>query len=284
VQAQCWYALLAQCAARYLPACLVAFLPLQAVAGAGAIAMSTPLNEHLTPIADAASVDAAIERRSSIRAFLPTPVPRGVLEAILRVACRAPSGNNAQPWRVYVLEGAVRDGLVHKVLEADNALRDHPEQDTRYRSEYDYYPRHWVEPYLARRRANGWGLYGLLGIGRADKDRMREQHQRNFCFFDAPVGLMFTLNRVMGQGSLLDYGSFLQNLMLAARARNLATCAQAAWNNYSSLVLPYIGASAEEYLVCGMALGYPDPDAPVNTFFTPREPLENTVCWVNRES
>jgi len=235
---------------------------------------------HLEPIADTASVDAAIERRASIRAFLPDPVPRETLEAILRVACRAPSGNNAQPWRVYVLEGAVKDDLVRKVLEADDALRDHPEQQTRFRAEYDYYPRQWVEPYLARRRANGWGLYGVLGIGRADKDKMRVQHQRNFRFFDAPVGLMFTLDRVMGQGSLLDCGTFIQNVMVAARARNLATCAQAAWNGYSPIVLPHIGASAEEYLVCGMALGYPDPDAVVNTFFTPREPLENVVRWV----
>jgi nitroreductase len=242
--------------------------------------MTTTLNEHLAPITDPANVDAAIERRSSIRAFLPAPVPRAVLEAILRVASRAPSGNNAQPWRVYVLEGAAKSELERKVLEADDALRDHPELEARYRAEYDYYPRHWVEPYLARRRANGWGLYGLLGIGRGDKDKMRAQNQRNFRFFDAPVGLLFTLDRVMGQGSLLDYGTFLQNIMLAARARNLATCPQAAWNDYSSLILPYIGASAEEYLVCGMALGYPDRDAPVNTFFTPREPLENIVRWV----
>ena len=236
--------------------------------------------QHLEPIADPTSVDAVIERRASTRAFLPAPVPRDVLEAILRVACRAPSGNNAQPWRVYVLQGAVKDELVRKVLEADDAQRDHPELQTHYRADYDYYPRHWVEPYLARRRANGWGLYGVLGIGRADKDKMRVQHQRNFRFFDAPVGLMFTLDRVMGQGSLLDYGTFIQNIMLAARARNLATCPQAAWNDYSSIVLPHIGALAEEYLVCGMALGYPDPDAPVNTFFTPREPLENVVHWV----
>ena len=246
--------------------------------------MTTPLNQHLSLIADPANVDAVIERRTSIRAFLPTPVPRAALEAVLHVACRAPSGSNAQPWRVYVLEGAVKDELVRQVLATDDERRDHPELETRYRADYDYYPRHWVEPYQARRRANGWGLYGLLGIGRQDKDKMRVQHQRNFCFFDAPVGLLFTLSRVMGQGSLLDYGAFLQNIMLAARARNLATCAQAAWNEYSSIILPYVGASAEEYLVCGMALGYPDPDAPVNAFFTPREPLENVVRWVEQPS
>ncbi|MDR0480101.1 MAG: nitroreductase [Burkholderiaceae bacterium] len=247
--------------------------------------MTTPFHqppEHLAPIADPASVDAAIERRVSIRAFLPTPVPRAVLEAILRVASRAPSGNNAQPWHVYVLEGATKDDLARKVLDADNARREHPELETRYRPDYDYYPRHWVEPYLARRRANGWGLYGLLGIGRTDKDQMRAQQQRNLCFFDAPVGLMLTLDRVMGQGSLLDSGMFIQNLMLAARARGLATCPQAAWNEYSSIVLPHIGAAAEEYLVCSVALGYPDPAAPVNAFFTPREPLENFVHWVKQ--
>ena len=231
-------------------------------------------------VADPASVDAAIENRFSARAFLPTPVPRETLEDILRVARRAPSGTNAQPWKVYVLQGAKRDELVHQVCAAHDELRQHPELESQYRADYDYYPRQWVEPYLGRRRQNGWSLYGLLGIGKGDKDAMHAQHQRNFRFFDAPVGLMFTLDRVMGQGSLVDYGMFLQNIMLAARARGLHTCPQAAWNNFGSIILPLIGASAEEMLVCGMSLGYADESAPVNSFFTPREPVQTFTHWV----
>ncbi|HOB66485.1 nitroreductase [Ottowia sp.] len=231
-------------------------------------------------IHDPASVDAAIENRFSARAFLPTPVPRETLQDILDVARRAPSGTNAQPWKVYVLQGAPKDELVQKVCAAHDELRQHPELETKFRADYDYYPRHWVDPYLARRRQNGWSLYGLLGIEKGDKDKMHAQHQRNFRFFDAPVGLMFTLDRVMGQGSLVDYGMFLQNIMLAARARGLHTCPQAAWNDYASIVLPHIGATAEEMLVCGMSLGWADEAALVNTFHTPREDVANFTHWV----
>ncbi len=231
-------------------------------------------------IADPASVDAAIENRFSARAFLPTPVPRETLEDILRVARRAPSGTNAQPWKVYVLQGAKKDELVQKVCAAHDELRQHPELETKYRADYDYYPRHWVEPYLGRRRQNGWSLYGLLGIGKGDKDKMHAQHQRNFRFFDAPVGLMFTLDRVMGRGSLVDYGMFLQNIMVAARARGLHTCPQAAWNDYASIVLPHVGATADEMLVCGMSLGHADEAALVNTYSTPREEVANFTHWV----
>ena len=227
------------------------------------------------------SIAEAIEYRMSTRAFFPDkPVARETLEKILRLASRAPSGTNAQPWKVYVVQGKVRDTLCDKVCAAHDTLREHPEMETRYRPDYDYYPRHWVEPYLGRRRQNGWALYGLLGIQKGDKEKMHAQHQRNYRFFDAPVGLLFTIDRVMGQGSLLDYGGFLQNIMLAAAAEGLATCPQAAWNEFSSIVLPHIGASAEEMLVCGMALGYADPDAKVNELETPREPTENFVHWV----
>jgi len=231
-------------------------------------------------VIDAASVDAAITSRMSARAFLPKPVPRETIEHILQVASRAPSGTNTQPWRVYVLQGASRDGLVAKVCAAHDAVRVDPALAAQYQEEYDYYPQQWVSPYIDRRRENGWGLYGLLGIGKADKDRMHEQHQRNFRFFDAPVGLMFTIDRVMGRGSLVDYGMFLENIMVAARGHGLHTCPQAAWNGYASIIRPHIGASDHEMLVCGMALGYADPDALVNTFHTPRVPVESFTTWL----
>jgi len=233
-----------------------------------------------TVVADPASVDAAIESRFSARAFLPQPVPRETLEAILRVASRAASGTNTQPWKVYVLQGATRDQLVEKVCAAHDALYADPSLAAQYREEYDYYPEKWVSPYIDRRRENGWSLYGLLGITKGDKDRMHAQHQRNFRFFDAPVGLMFTLDRVMGRGSLVDYGMFLQNIMVAARARGLHTCPQAAWNGFAKIILPHIGAGPDEMLVCGMSLGWADPVAPVNSFHTPREPVERFTRWV----
>lgn len=234
-----------------------------------------------TVVADPASVAAAIGSRFSCRAFLrEQPVPRAAIEEILAVASRAPSGTNTQPWRVYVLQDASRDGLVQKVCAAHDALYADPSLAAQYAEEWDYYPQKWVSPYIDRRRENGWSLYGLLGIARGEKDKMHAQHQRNYRFFDAPVGLMFTIDRVMGRGSLMDYGMFLQNIMVAARAHGLHTCPQAAWNGYARIVLPHIGAGDDEMLVCGMSLGYADLAHPVNGFHTPREPVAGFTRWV----
>jgi nitroreductase len=229
----------------------------------------------------AATVDTAITSRMSTRAFTQQIVPQQTLHDILQVASRAPSGTNTQPWKVYVLQGDSRATLVDKVCAAHDALRANPALAAEYREEYDYYPEKWVSPYIDRRRENGWGLYNLLGIGKGDKDKMHAQHQRNYRFFDAPVGLMFTIDRVMGRGSLLDYGMFLQNIMVAARARGLHTCPQAAWNGFASIILPHIGAGADEMLVCGMALGYADAHAPVNGFHTPRQPVSEFTHWLD---
>lgn len=231
-------------------------------------------------VPDRTSVDIAIESRFSARAFLPTEVPRETIADILRVASRAPSGTNTQPWRVYVVQGARRDALVKQVCDAHDALRADPSLAANYPPEYDYYPTQWVSPYIDRRRENGWGLYGLLGITKGDKDRMHAQHQRNFRLFDAPVGLFFTVDRVLGRGSLVDYGMFLQNVMLAARARGLHTCPQAAWNDFAAIVRPAIGAGDDEMMVCGMAMGFADPADPVNGFHTPREPVASFTRWV----
>jgi len=231
--------------------------------------------------AAAPDVDTAIDSRMSVRAFLPNPVPRELLADLLSVASRAPSGTNTQPWKVYVLQGTSRDGLVAKVCQAADAVRADPALAAQYREAYDYYPEKWVSPFIDRRRENGWGLYGLLGIGKADRDKMHAQHLRNYMFFDAPVGLVFTVDKVMGRGSLLDYGMFLQNIMLAARARGLHTCPQAAWNGYASIVLPHVGAGDHEMMVCGMALGYADPADKVNTFRTPRVPAAEFTTWLD---
>jgi nitroreductase len=226
------------------------------------------------------AVDAAITTRMSVRAFTNRAVPRATIEHILQVASRAPSGTNCQPWKVYVLQGASRDALVEKVCAAHDAMRADPAVAAQYTEEYDYYPQQWVSPYIDRRRENGWGLYGLLGIGKGDKDKMHAQHQRNYRFFDAPVGLMFTVDRVMGRGSLVDYGAFLQNIMVSARGQGLHTCPQAAWNGFHKLIMPHIGAGENEMLVCGMALGFADETAPVNGFHTPRVPVSEFTHWL----
>jgi nitroreductase len=216
-----------------------------------------------------AAVDAAITSRRSIRAFLPTPVPRATIEEILWVAARAPSGTNTQPWNVYVLTGAAKDELSRKVL----AAYDDPEEAATHRQEYAYYPTEWRSPFIDRRRKIGWNLYGLLKIGKTDKARMHDQHGRNYSFFDAPVGLMFTIDRVMQQGSWLDLGMFLQNIMIAARGRGLDTCPQAAFMQFHRIIMEHIGAPSNQMLVCGMSLGYADPNAVENTLATEREPV-----------
>jgi nitroreductase len=225
-------------------------------------------------------VDEAILSRRSTRAFTAQPVAKEVVAELLAVASRAPSGTNTQPWKVYVLQGASRTELADKVCAVHDATRNDPSLAAKYQEEYDYYPQKWVSPYIDRRRENGWSLYGLLGIGKADKDKMHDQHQRNYRFFGAPVGLMFTMDRVMGRGSLVDFGMFLQNFMVAARGRGLDTCPQAAWNGFAKIIMPHIGATPDEMLVCGMALGYADQGAIVNTLTTPRVPVEQFTHWL----
>jgi nitroreductase len=216
-----------------------------------------------------AIVDAAITSRKSTRAFLATPVSRETLEQILSVASRAPSGTNTQPWNVYVLTGAAKQELSNKIL----AAYDDPEEAATHKEEYAYYPTEWRSPYIDRRRKIGWDLYGLLKIGKTDKSRMHDQHGRNYSFFDAPVGLMFTIDRVMQQGSWLDFGMFLQNIMVAARARGLDTCPQAAFTQFHRIIMEHIGAPPNQMLVCGMSLGVADRSAPENALVTEREPV-----------
>ena len=232
-------------------------------------------------VLDPAAVDAAITSRMAVRAFTAQAVPRETIAEVLQVASRAPSGTNTQPWKVYVLQGASRDALVNKVCAAHDAIQANPALLADYKEQYDYYPTQWFSPYIDRRRENGWGLYGLLGITKGDKDKMHLQHQRNYRFFDAPVALLFTIDKVMGRGSLLDYGMFMENLMIAARGHGLHTCPQAAWNGFSSIVLPHIGAGESEMLVCAIALGYADETAKVNTFRTPRVSAAEFTTWLD---
>jgi nitroreductase len=213
-------------------------------------------------------VDEVIRSRRSVRGFLPTPVSQETILEILDVATRAPSGTNTQPWKVTVVTGARKEALSRELI----ATALDPARDTEHEQEYSYYPDKWVHPYLDRRRKVGYDLYGLLGIAKGNRDRMQRQFALNYDFFGAPVGLFFTMDRIMGQGSWLDYGMFLQNVMLAARARGLDTCPQAAFTKYHRIVACHLEIPEEQMLLCGMALGYKDGDKIENSLQTSREP------------
>lgn len=208
----------------------------------------------------------AMATRRSVRGFLPTPIPRATIEAILGAAARAPSGSNIQPWKVRVTQGAEKARLSTALHAAHDAGATVPR-------EYEYYPRRWREPYLARRRKVGWDLYALAGVARGDQAAGHAQRGRNFDFFGAPVGLFFTLDRDLEQGSWLDMGMFIQNVMLAARGHGLDTCAQAAFCDHHDIVRTHLGIPDGEALVCGMSLGWADPDEPTNRLATERAPV-----------
>lgn len=236
------------------------------------------MNRFDTPTPEqTAAVDAAIKTRHSLRAFLPTPVPRQTLEDILEVARWAPSGTNTQPWQVHVLTGEALKRVAGRI----HAAYLDPEQNAAHKEAYAYYPHEWRSPYIDRRRKVGWDLYGLLGIAKTDKARMQHQHGRNFVFFDAPVGLFFTIDRVMQQGSWLDYGMFLQNVMIAARARGLHTCPQAAFTQFHRLIAEELQLGEEQMLVCGMSLGFADPAAVENGLVTERAPVAEFARFID---
>lgn len=205
----------------------------------------------------------ALETRRSVRAFLPTPVPRETIERILTLAARAPSGTNMQPWNVHVVTGAARARLCDAVLAAFDA----GEADDR---EWQYYPDPFFEPYLARRRKVGWDLYGALGIARGETAKMHAQHGRNFRFFDAPVGMIVTIHRDLKIGSWLDLGIFLGALCAAARGEGLHTCLQAAWAPHQRIIRQHLPIPPEHTVVCGVALGHEDAAAPENALRTER--------------
>lgn len=233
------------------------------------------MNNPTPPAAPHLGVHAALYQRKSIRAFCPEPVPRPVIERILAAAARAPSGTNIQPWRVRVVSGAARARLVDAVMAFRTA---NPGVE---KWAYPYYPAKWKEPYLGRRRKVGWDLYGLLGIKRSDGDLIAAQHNRNFTFFDAPVGLIFSIDSELERGSWLDYGMFIQSLLLAAEAEGLGTCPQACWVGHADIVARTLGFAADEQLVCAVALGYPDRDATVNQLTTERAALEEFVTFID---
>ncbi len=219
------------------------------------------------------SVDEAITSRRSVRAFKADPVPNGTISHILEVASRAPSGTNMQPWHVHVFTGVALKSLCDAVLDA---FWNEPEE---HQSDRLHYLKKNRDPYLARRRKVGWDLYGLLGIGKGEREKTREFHSLNYKFFDAPVGLIFTIDRDMGWMSWLDYGMFIQNICLAARGQGLHTCPQAAWASYHEVVEKHLNLPKIKMVHCGLSLGYEDTDAVVNSLETEREPVAEFVTF-----
>ena len=213
------------------------------------------------------NVSEALATRKSIRAFRPDPVPRATIEKILRAAARAPSGGNLQPWKVHVLLGPARDELVRRTKAY---MTTHPMGG---RPEYHIYPPDLTEPYKSRRFTVGEQMYATLGIPREDKARRLQQFVKNWEFFGAPVGLIFSIDRQMQQGQWADLGMFLQSIMLLAREHGLHTCAQEAWAPFHETVREYLKVPYNEMIFCGMAVGHADESAPINTLVSERAPL-----------
>ena len=224
-------------------------------------------------------VDQAITSRHSVRAFKNTPLDTQTIKDILNIACRAPSGNNIQPWKVYVVTGQKREALIQKVCAAQKEIFSNPENADLYQETFKYYPIKWTSPFIERRRENGWGLYGLLGIQKGEQDKMQQQLLRNYQLFDAPVGLFFTANTILETGSKMDIAMMIQNVMITAKARGIDSCPQAAWNPFHQVVAEVLDIPDDEELVCAVALGYADQTQVVNQLHTPRVPAEEFAVF-----
>lgn len=219
-------------------------------------------------------VSEALSIRKSVRAFLDKPVERQQIVSLLEAARLAPSGSNIQPWHVVVLSGDKKNALQQQLETAFRA--GVPNQQ-----DYTYYPVNWTEPYKARRKAYGLQLYESLNITRDDKQRRMAQWIANYHSFDAPVLLLFFMDKTMETGSYIDYGMFLQSLMLAAVEQGLATCAQAALCDYADVIREFLGYENDEVLICGMALGYEDSEAEVNNYRTPRVAVKQFTRFID---
>lgn len=217
------------------------------------------------------SVVQAISGRRSVRAFLSDPVGEETVREILTIASRAPSGTNIQPWVVHVAMGEARNRIARAGREAADAGE--------ITLEYKYLPDNMQEPWLSRRRAIGYALFEKYGIARDDYPARKSAMLRNFDFFDAPVGLFFCMDRTHALGAWLDCGMFMQNVMVAARGFGLETCPQQAWCDIGPIVHRELGIPDTHVVLSGMALGYEDNSAVVNTLESSRIPVEEFATW-----
>jgi len=218
-------------------------------------------------------VSEAINSRRSMRVFKPDPVAKADIEWIIANATRAASNGNLQPWQLYVTMGAARKRLSAAILGAIDA-NDHGPG-----GEYDVYPKEFTPVYDARRKLVGKQLYTLLEVPRGDAAGMQKQFRKNFDFFDAPVGMILCVERRMGNGQWIDSGIFLDQLMLLAREKGLHTCPQAAFSRYQHVVRRELGIPDDQIVICGLALGYADPDAVPNNLITERAPIGDFTKW-----
>jgi nitroreductase len=209
----------------------------------------------------------ALEQRKSTRAFLDKPVELKAINTILNAARHAPSGTNTQPWQVAVVTGEAKIRLQTKIEDAFRA-------GDKGKADYTYYPDEWQQPYASRRKECGLLMYKTLGITREDKERQINQWAANYRAFDAPVLLLFFMDNVLQTGSYIDYGMFLQSVMLVAVDQGLATCPQASIADYPEIIKAELGYPEETVLLCGMALGYEDETALVNSYRTSREDVD----------
>ena len=212
-------------------------------------------------------VSMALTTRKSVRAFTSQAVDKSIIQELLRLAGHAPSGVNTQPWEVAVVTGESK-------IRLQQAIEGEARKGTPNSLEYKYYPDEWVEPFKSRRKACGLAMFSTLNITREDKERQREQWMANYRAFDAPVMLLFFVEDILETGSYLDYGMFIQSIMLAALELGLTTCPQAALAEYPNVVREQLNYSTSKTLICGMALGYEDKDALVNSYRTDRLPVE----------
>jgi nitroreductase len=202
--------------------------------------------------ATASAVDRVMRGRFANRFYVDRPVDLATVRQIIDVARHAGTGANVQPWRVHLVAGRAKAVLTEAIGAAHQA-GDHA-------AEYIYLPDTLPEPYASRRRQFGAVFYGALGIDAGDRAARAAQTARNARFFDAPVGLIFTIDRRLERGSWLDLGMFIQNVMLAARARGLDTCAQEFFTRYHAVIRRHLPLAAEEMVACGMSMGFADPE------------------------
>lgn len=213
-----------------------------------------------------------IQQRQCIRAYQAKPVTDDQIEQILQSARWAPSGVNTQPWHVAVVRGQTKQTITERLTAARQAEQP-PEPD------YAYYPDEWDEPFSSRRVACGRALYHALKIERHDKQAKMQAWYNNYHFFGAPVGLLFFVDKRMNQGSWLDMGMFLQNIMIAAQACGLATCPQASLAEYPAIIRDILNMAPGYAMICGMSLGYADSTHPVNQYRLERVAVEHFTTW-----